>query len=95
LQQTKTPNRFNKRKSLRYSYSLINNSRTKKKLSKIILIIIFLKLILDIYLGTIVLIIPNFLLVINIISKTPNKTKNSSISIILFELFILFPSINF
>jgi hypothetical protein len=42
-----------------------------------------------------VLIIPSSLLVTNTISKTPNKTKNSSMSIILFELFILFPSINF
>jgi hypothetical protein len=67
----------------------------KEKLSKTILIIILPKSIQDIYLGTIMLIIPSFLLIINIISETPNETKNSSISIILFELLILPPSINF
>jgi hypothetical protein len=67
----------------------------EEKLSKTILIIILLKLVLDIYLGIIALTIPSFLLITNIISKTPNKTKNSSISIILFELPILPPSINF
>jgi hypothetical protein len=38
---------------------------------------------------------PSFLPAINIVSETPNKTKNSSISTILFELPILSPSINF
>jgi hypothetical protein len=54
-----------------------------------------LKLILDIYLGTIVLVIPSSLLITNIISETPNKTKNSSISTTLFELPTLPPSVNF
>jgi hypothetical protein len=53
------------------------------------------KSILDIYLGIIILEIPSFLPVTNIVSKAPNKTKNSSILITLFELLILPPSINF
>jgi hypothetical protein len=40
-------------------------------------------------------VILSFLLAINIVSETPNKTKNSSTSITLFELFILPLSINF
>jgi hypothetical protein len=67
----------------------------EEKLSKTILIIVFLKLILDIYPGAIPLIILSFLLVTNIISKAPNKTKNSSIPITLFELPILLLSSNF
>jgi hypothetical protein len=38
---------------------------------------------------------PSSLLITNIISEALNKTKNSSMSIILFELLILPPSINF
>jgi hypothetical protein len=64
-------------------------------LSKTILIIVLLKSILNIYPGVIVLVIPSFLPVINIISKALNKTKNSSTPITLFELPILPPSINF
>jgi hypothetical protein len=42
-----------------------------------------------------VLVIPSFLLVTNIVSEALNKTKNSSIPIILFELPILLLNINF
>jgi hypothetical protein len=41
------------------------------------------------------LVIPSSLLAINIVSETPNKTKNSSMLITLFELFTLPPKINF
>jgi hypothetical protein len=67
----------------------------KEKLSKTTLIIVLLKSIPDTYPGAIVSEILNSLPVINIISKTPNKTKNSSISTTLFELPILPPSVNF
>jgi hypothetical protein len=67
----------------------------EEKLSKTTLIIVFLKSILDIYLGTIISETPSSLLVTNIISKTPNKTKNSSISITPFELPILPLNVNF
>jgi hypothetical protein len=64
-------------------------------LSKTILIVVLPKSILDIYLGTIVLAIPSSLLVTTIVSEAPNKTKNLSTPITLFELLILPPSINF
>jgi hypothetical protein len=67
----------------------------EEKLSKTTLIIVFLKSILDIYLGTIISETPSSLLVTNIISETPNKTKNSSISITPFELPILPLNVNF
>jgi hypothetical protein len=67
----------------------------EEKLSKTILIVVLLKSILDTYPGAIVSAIPSSLLATNIISETLNKTKNSSIPIILFELPILPLSINF
>jgi hypothetical protein len=67
----------------------------KEKLSKTILIVVFPKSIPDTYPGTIVLVTPSSLLITNIISETPNETKNSSTPIILFELPILLPSVNF
>jgi hypothetical protein len=64
-------------------------------LSKTTLIIVLPKLVLDTYLGAAALETPSFLPVTNTISETPNKTKNSSMLITLFELPILPPSVNF
>jgi hypothetical protein len=74
---------------------LLITLKQEEKLSKTILIVILLKLLLDIYPGTIVSATPSFLPATNTISETPNETKNSSISTTLFEPPILPPSINF
>jgi hypothetical protein len=67
----------------------------EKKLSKTTLIVVLPKSILDIYPGAAALVTPSSLPATNIISEAPNKTKNLSTPIILFELPILSPSVNF